>query len=242
MIIKTRGIVLRSMKYSETSIIVDVYTELKGLRTYIISGVRKRNSQVPAGLLQVLSLVDLVVYFREGKSMNRIKEIKAAHIYEKVPFDVFRSAVGMFIIELTRKTIRESEENEDLFLYLYNTLVVLDQSEFPINNIHLTFMIGLSAFLGFQPTLNDFGENSFFDLQEGVFGDDEPTHHHFLEQENNTFFKKFLHTSVEDCHNIKMSRAERKSLLENMITYYKLHLENFKDLNTHSILERILSE
>ena len=93
MLIKTRGIIFRSIKYSETSIITDIFTEEKGLRTYIISGVRKKNARVSASLLQVMSLVDLVVYHRDDKDMTRIKEIKAAHIYQSLPFEIAKSSI-----------------------------------------------------------------------------------------------------------------------------------------------------
>src|SRR5690606_27448832 len=88
MLLKTRGIVFRSVKYSETSLIVDIYTEEKGLRKYIISGVRKARSSVSAGLFQVMSLVDIVGYEREGKDLNRLKEIRPAYIFRAIPFDL----------------------------------------------------------------------------------------------------------------------------------------------------------
>ncbi|MEM6967074.1 MAG: DNA repair protein RecO [Bacteroidota bacterium] len=123
MLIKTRGIIFRSIKYSETSIISDIFTEQKGLRTYIISGVRKKNARVSASLLQVMSLVDLVVYHRDDKDMTRIKEIKAAHIYQSLPFDIVKSSVGQFMLELTRKAIREPEENEPLFNFVFQSFL-----------------------------------------------------------------------------------------------------------------------
>ena len=117
MLIKTRGIVFRAVKYSETSFILDIYTEEKGLRTYIVSGVRQKNARVKPSLLQLMTLVEMVVYHRDDKSMTRIKEIKAAHIYHSIPFDIRKGAIGMFMIEVARKTIRESEENRALFQF-----------------------------------------------------------------------------------------------------------------------------
>ena len=115
MLIKTRGIIFRAKKYSVTSLIVDIYTEEKGLRSYIISGVRKKRSAVSASLLQMMSLVDMVAYHRDDKDLTRIKEIKAAHVFQSLPFDVRKSAVGQFMIEIVRKTLRETEENPTLF-------------------------------------------------------------------------------------------------------------------------------
>ena len=41
---KTRGIVLRSIKYGETSLVVTVFTELFGIQTYMVNGVRSSKS------------------------------------------------------------------------------------------------------------------------------------------------------------------------------------------------------
>ena len=84
--IKTRGIIFRSIKYSETSIIADIFTEEKGLRSFIISGVRTKKAKVSASIMQVMTLVDLVAYFRENKDLHRIKEIKVEHVYTSLPF------------------------------------------------------------------------------------------------------------------------------------------------------------
>ena len=81
MLIKTRGIVFKSIKYSETSLIVDIYTEEKGLRKYLISGVRSKKAKTSAGLFQVMSLVDLVAYHRDDKDLTRIKAIKHNYVY-----------------------------------------------------------------------------------------------------------------------------------------------------------------
>ena len=134
MIIKTRGIILRTVKYSETSIIADIYTEGVGLRSYIISGVRTQRSRVAMGLLQVMSLVDIVAYDAPGK-LNRIKEIHAAHIYTALPFDVRRSSIGLFMAEVTRRTIRESEENEALFAFLFDIFQYLDETAERFTNL-----------------------------------------------------------------------------------------------------------
>ena len=44
---KTKGIVLRTVKYGETSVIVTILTELFGLQSYLINGVRSSSRRVP---------------------------------------------------------------------------------------------------------------------------------------------------------------------------------------------------
>ena len=240
MLIKTRGIIFRSIKYSETSIITDIFTEQKGLRTYIISGVRKKNARVSASLLQVMSLVDLVVYHREDKNMTRIKEIKAAHVYQSLPFDIRKSAVGQFILEVTRKAIREPEENPHLFEFVFDIFEFLDKTENSFSNLHLYFMLRLTGFLGFMPSDNFSKNRTFFDLREGIFVMEKEMHGYFLLEEQSELVHQFLNISISKIHEIKMSRETRKALLRGLIIFYRLHIENFPDLNSHQILEEVL--
>lgn len=240
MLIKTRGIIFRAIKYSETSIITDVYTEEKGLRTYIISGVRTKKSKVSAGLLQVMTLVDLIVYHRDDKDMQRIKEIKAAHVFQSIPFDVRKGAIGMFMVELARKAIREQEENQSLFTFLFRTFQHLDETKEPIGNLHLSFMIGLSAYLGFLPEGEATTAKPFFDLREGIFTAESPHHIYVLKEKMALLFSQFLKTNTEFCHHISINRSDRNDLLHQLITFYRLHIENLQQINSHLILKEIL--
>lgn len=241
MIIKTRGIIFQVKKYSETSVIADVYTEVKGLRSYLISGVRTKKSKVSSSLLQVMSLVDLVVYHRNDKTLTRIKEIKPAFIFQSIPFNVLKGAVGLFMAEVARKTISESEENPDLFDFIYSYFQFLDITQEPFANIHVHFLVHLTSYLGFSPSGEATKQTPIFDLQEGVFMEVNPVHPQFLDAELSYLFSQFLHVSLDQCHNIKMNRAIRKQLLTGVLDFYALHIENFPTINAHEILEEVMS-
>ena len=86
------------------------------MRKYIISGVRSKRSKVKTGLLQPATLVDMVAYFRDNKPMNRIKEIKAAQIYQAIPFELMRGTISLFMIELAQKTIKEGKNRTTISL------------------------------------------------------------------------------------------------------------------------------
>lgn len=239
MLLKTRGIVFRAMKYSETSLIVDIYTEARGLRKYIISGVRKAKSSVSAGLFQVMSLVDIVAYEREGKDLNRLKEIRPAYIFTTIPFDLRRGAVGLFMAEVARKTIRESEENQQLFEFFFHSFQYLDQTNHSVANLHLHFMLELTTFLGFTPG-GDFSQDEpYFDLQEGVFVGETGSHPYFLETSLAKILYQLLETNRENSHEVKIGREERRNLLQNLLDYYRLHIESFPEINAHLILQEV---
>ena len=180
MLIKTRGIVFKSIKYSETSLIVDIYTEEKGLRKYLISGVRSKKAKTSAGLFQVMSLVDLVAYHRDDKDLTRIKEIKPSYVYQNIPFNLKRGAIGMFMAEIAQKSIRETEENPELFDFLFNSFRYLDQTKAPVANIHLHFLLELTLFLGIILSGYYHPSSLFFDLKECCYMAAPPHHTNYL--------------------------------------------------------------
>lgn len=240
MLIKTRGIVLRSIKYSETSLICDIYTEELGLRTYIISGVRKTKAKVSAGLLQIMTLLDVVVYNRKDRELNRIKEIKPTHLYRSIPFDAPKRAVGTFMTELLRKTIREAESNTDLFIFLYDNFLHLDESTHSVANIHLHFAIQLSHFLGFMPGGECCEATPYFDLREGIFTKNKPEPLYCMDEEYAAILYQFIQMPVTKVHEVALSNALRQTLLDKLILFYRYHIDNMPELNAHVVLREVL--
>ena len=242
MLIKTRGIVFKSIKYSETSLIVDIYTEEKGLRKYLISGVRRKKASTSASLFQIMSLVDLVAYHRDDKDLTRIKEIKPDLVFQQIPFDLIKGAIGMFMIEVAQKTIRESEENPSLFNFLHHSFAYLDASANPIANVHLYFLLELSFYLGFVPTGEFQDHCPYFDLKEGIFIAAPPDHPYYMDELRSKQLSQLLQCSMENCHEVKLNRQERKGILNQLLDYYRLHIENFPSINAHQILEEVLED
>jgi len=226
MLIKTRGIIFKALKYSETSLIMDIYTEEKGLR---------KGAKMKMGILQPTTLVDMVAYSRDTKNMHRIKEIKAAHIYQSLPFDVLKGTIGLFMVELAQKTIKEQEANQDLFDFLYGQFVALDQAATLPSNFHLSFMLVLTEHLGFAPNGSWSPDTPYFDMKSGNFVALEPLHQYAPSKMASEHISLFLEGKEP-----KITRKERQQLLENCITYYRLHVENFTGLNTHTILKEVL--
>ena len=251
MVIKTRGIVLRAIKYSETSVIVDIFTEQFGLRSYIISGVRTSKSKVAAGLLQVMSLVDIVAY-EKAEKLNRLTEIRAAHVYTALPFDMTRMSVGLFMAEVAQRSIKGSEENRPLFNFLFDIFKFLDITNGSVANLHLAFLVELSGHFGFRPEVNEDeyydDEELTLDLREGIFlpfyedeeYDGEPLPSHFLKANLTTLLRGFLKTPWHESANIKMNRDERRALIAELLRFYQWHLAGFPDIQSFKILQEIM--
>jgi DNA repair protein RecO (recombination protein O) len=239
MLIKTRGIVFRNQKYGETSLIVDVYTEEKGLQSYMVHGVRTTKARVHASLLQVMSLVELVSDSRDDRAINHIKEIKPAYVFHSIPFDLKKGAVGLFMVEVARKSIREVEENTAMFDFLYNAFMRLDQSEGPVANFHLHYLCELATLLGFQPDGVATTETPVFDLQEGSFVPQPPSHPHYLNEAHSLQLSRLLSCDADAAAALPLQRDDRKALLRGLLDYYRLHIENFQTIHSYQVLESV---
>lgn len=240
MLINTRGIVFRALKYGETSVIADIFTEEKGLRSFIAGSVRTAKARMPFGLFQPMTVVELVGYFRDSEDhLNRLKELRASEVFSGIPFDVRRGAVALFMAEICRKSIQTNEENPELFEFLVDQLRWLDRSPHPIANVHLHFLLHLSGYLGFQPQDEPEGE-AFFDLKEGLFLPVPPLHTQYLDPDKAQQVLELLRIPVEQCHEIQLTRPERKALLQGLLQFYQVHVPGFVEVNTPEILEMVM--
>lgn len=244
MIYKTRGIVLRSVKYGETSMVTTLLTELFGLQTYMVNGVRTtKKSGNKAIMLQPASILDLEVYHHEQKNMQRIKEYQWAHLYESLLSDVLKNSIAAFIIELIIKTVRQPEKNEELFYFCEDILVQLDAAESNIAaNFPLFFSLQLPKFFGFKiqhPPLHS-PNNLYLDLTDGHFLEQEPAHEYFLRGQHTIITAELLKVMQPiDLAEIKLNREIRRTLLDQYLIYYKLHFPDFGEMRTLKVLEEI---
>lgn len=222
--------------------ITDIFTEEKGLHTFIGGGVRSAKARMPFNLFQPMMVVDLVAYYRDDQNaVNRLKELRASEIWQNFPFDIRRGAVALFMAEICRKSIQEAEENRELFSFLLENLRWLDTSPHPIANLHLHFLLGLSGFLGFQPQVDfEEGDERFFDLKEGTFSPVPLPHTHYMEPDATAQMLALFNSDLETCHEVALTRPERKLLLNKLLQFYAFHVEGFNGVNTPEILEMVM--
>jgi DNA repair protein RecO (recombination protein O) len=235
---KTKGIVLHTVKYSETSIIAKIYTEKLGLVSYMIKGVRSSKTTSKAAMLQPLTLLDMEVSHRENKQLQYIKEFRRDYVYRSIPFDTIKSTVAIFLLELISKAIREQEQNSEMFEFIYELLCVLDQSEKMNPDFHLLFLVHFTRHLGFAPHGNFSEQNAFFEMTEGVFIKQQSELNVMSRTESKLLYDLMLANPFAGAP-LKITRQERKLMMANLIRYYQLHLENFS-LRSPEILEAIL--
>jgi DNA repair protein RecO (recombination protein O) len=236
----TRGIVLHSVKFSETSVIAKIYTEAFGLKSYMFKGVYKPRARVRANMLQHLNLLELVTDNREYRGIQNVREIRIEHPYKTIPFDVLKSTVALFINEMLYRSIRHEEKDPALFDFIRSSMIWYDDTGTKAVNFHLWFVVHLSRFLGFYPGNIDTG-GTIFNLAEGKFQGDIPLHEFFIKAPASDYLRHLINCQPEAIAEMKIPHIHRAELTEQMIRFYKLHMHDFGDIKSREILTEILS-
>ena len=240
MLQKTRGIVLRSLKYGETGVITTIYTEACGRMAFIMQGIHGKKSSVKGNLLKQLFLLEMEVEFKTGRELQRVKEIKNISPFGSIPFGIVKSSLALFLAELLEKVLREEESRPDLFGFLFRSIQVLDLLEDGINNFHLIFLIQLTRYLGFGPSNNYSASNQFFDMIAGKFVVLPPTHPWFLQKYESSVLAKLIGMSYQNSTEFKPDQGLRNILLDFVLEYFGLHLGNKLNLKSLEIFREIL--
>jgi len=218
---KTRGIVFRFVKFGETSIIANIFTEQFGLQSYMIKGVRTSSRKSKIALFQPLTLLDMVVYHKENAGIMHIKEVRCFHPYQFINADVRKAAIAMFINEVLNKSVKEQSHAQDIFNFIAEALIYLDTLDHP-ENFHLIFLIGLSKHLGFGPH-----------LASEVLGG------RMVDDDEELALNKFL---TLDYHiEIPLTYEQRKNILAVLLRFYQTHSDGFGEMKSVAILKEVLS-
>lgn len=242
MLHKTRGIVLRTVKYGDTSAIVNIFTELFGVQSYMVNGVRSSKPKAKGNLLQPGNILDLVVYHYEQKSIQRISEFKLGYISASLQVNVVKNTVALYMIELLQKSLKEPEQHLELYFFAEDALQTLDKVPLTIAaNIPLYFTLKVAEHLGFRIN-GRFSEYApYLDLQEGSFTDMPPHHTNYLDEENSEITDRLFQCDQwEKLAGITMNKDRRRKLLYAYLDFFKLHLPDFPELHSPPILHEIL--
>lgn len=235
---KTLGIILHSTKYADSNMILTVYTFHFGRVSYIVNGIHRKKSAVRPAVLQPLSVVEMDVVHQQGKEIQRIRELRPVEIFHKLSSDPIKNSVGIFIAELLYRVIKSNEPDERLFEFLYTAVGLLDKCGAGVANFHLIFMCRLARHLGIEPNAEG-GEYMYLDLMNGVFQCNRPLHVHYISRDEATFFRQMLEVELAAPNAIVMSRERRNRMLEILMEYYRLHIPDFRGVNSLSVLRSL---
>ena len=237
--VTTKAIVFSAIKYGDTSLIVKAFTASDGIKSYLLRGVlASKKGKLKSAYFQPLTQLEIVANHKNKGTLETIKEAKVFYHYQTLYADMAKNAMTLFLAELLGNSIREEEQNEDLFEYLIASLQWLDMNK-DVANFHLYFMLSLTRFLGFYPDVYQI-DKPYFDLLEGEFVAVESLNP-ILRGENIYYFKTFLGINFDAMHTVKMKKTNRQELLKSLILYFELHLQGFRKPKSLAVLNEVFN-
>jgi len=241
MLEKTKGIVLHHLKYGDSSLIVHIYTEHYGRKSFLIKGARSKKAKLRSNLFSVLNILDLEFYYKEGKELLLIKEANRAKVFITIPFDIKKSLQAMFIAEVLNKCLIEEVSDPDLFEYLLNSLEYFDLTATDTANFHLSFLMKLTKYLGILPSAEEKDGISFLDLREGKFSISESNHFQNRDKQVSQLLYALFKNTFKSGLSINLDRTKRNLLLEEIILFYTLNNYKLDKLKSLDVLKEVFS-
>jgi DNA repair protein RecO (recombination protein O) len=237
--VTTRAIVLASLKYGDTSLIVKAFTASDGLKSYMLKGVlASRKGKFKSAYFQPLTQLELVALHRNKGTLEHIKEARINFPYYSLHTHMEKRAMSLFLAEVLLGSIHEEECNQGLFNFLEASFQWLDTHE-RIVNFHLFFLLELSKYLGFYPDTAA-SNHKYFDLAAGCFADTPPVTPSLSGRELDDF-RAFLGINFDEVEKVRMGRENRKLLLHSILQYFQIHLHGFRSPRSLTVLTEVFS-
>jgi len=236
MIRKTRGIVLHTTRYGESSLVVHCYTEQYGRQTYMVKGVRKSRKQNRSNLFQPLFILDFEVYHKNTSGIQLVKEVNRAMPLNSIPFDITKSTQAIFMAEVLYRVLKEEESNPMQAHFLINTIQYLDALEEPSPDFHILFLFQLSKHLGFYPQ-NNYGDGSlFFNLTSGRYKSHLADREVQLNEADSLLWYRYNCLDFQEIKESEFNGSQRKTMLNNLVRYFKFHVDGMGDIRSLEVL------
>lgn len=235
---KTEGIVLNGVKYGEGCVIVNVLTESRGRRSYMVKSTgKKRKEMMP--LLMPLSIVEIDGEESRHGTIDRVKEVHIKHPLASLPFDPMKRSIGIFMMELVMRSVKDEMADGNVYEYVRNSVMALDEGMEGIYNFHLYFMWRLTRLLGFEPDVSGWDvvmRGGFFDLMNGEYVETPPSHRHILQGEEAKLWARVGEMELGRLEEVKMTLEERRRAIGMMEEFYALHIPGFGGLKSVEVL------
>lgn len=254
---KTEGIILKKIKWSETSNIVTLYSKDFGKLKLLAKGVQRPKSGFSGGL-ELFGLIDFVFYKREKKNLYILSSSDLVSSYPLIFSSVERYGVASAGIELLDKLLAEEEKNSDIYSLLLDFLSkiqAIDKKE--LEKLLWAYSLKLLSFLGYKPRLDECvkcGKKGkslkttssgflFFSSDLGGIvckkcakGDE---FYFRLTRNQLNWIKKILDSNLDQTDKLKLEEREVKNIGNLILDFLSYHTGFGKELKSLEFLKKI---
>jgi DNA repair protein RecO (recombination protein O) len=213
----TKGIVLSKINYSESSLILTIYTLDFGIQNFLFQGGKKK-----AAAIFPLALVECTYYKRPESDLAKATEVNLYISNHQITTEHGKMVLAYFITAIIKACYKHGSHDDYAYKFLEKKICELNDAS-DVGNFPIFFLLELSDVMGISPQVNE--ENSkFFYLEEGEFSNAVKIHAVAEEGKHIDYLQLLLNKTSKL---IPVNHETRKKSLETLIKYFKIHVSGF---------------
>ena len=240
MLISSPAIILSKVRYQDNDLIVKCLTRDLGVVSYMIKNISmSKKSKNKFAFFQLLNILDLETNYNSNRSIQYIKDLKVKYNFTSLHTNIYKSSVVMFLSEILSNIIHVETKDMELFDFIEKSLIWYDKSE-DSSTFYLIFLMKITHYLGFYPDCTNMNYN-YFNLEEGLF-ESSKNSQYVIEGSSLVLFKTILGIKFDSNKLPFIDKIKKKDILKNIIIYYKLHVDGFKEPKSLKVLNQIFAD
>ena len=240
MLISSPAIILSKVRYQDNDLIVKCLTRDLGVVSYMIKNISmSKKSKNKFAFFQLLNILDLETNYNSNRSIQYIKDLKVKYNFTSLHTNIYKSSVVMFLSEILSNIIHVETKDMELFDFIEKSLIWYDKSE-DSSTFYLIFLMKITHYLGFYPDCTNMSYN-YFNLEEGLF-ESSKNSQYVIEGSSLALFKTILGIKFDSNKLPFIDKTNKKDILKNILIYFKLHVDGFKDPKSLKVLNQIFAD
>ena len=240
MLVSSSAIVLSKVRYQDNDLIIKCLTRDLGVVTYMVKNISvSKKSKNKFAFFQLLNILDLETNFNPNRSIQYIKDLKIKYSFKSLHTNIYKSSVVMFLSEILSTIIHNEIKDIELFDFIESSLIWYDKSE-ESSAFYLIFLMQMTDYLGFYPDCTNMHYN-YFNLEEGLF-ENSKNSKYVIKGGSLVLFKTILGIKFDSNKLPFIDKIKKKDILKNIIIYYKLHVDGFKEPKSLKVLNQIFAD
>lgn len=239
MIERTKAIVLNQIKYSDSSIIVNLLSRNYGRTAIIVKACRGKKSAVKANMFFPLNIIEVDLYYKQNRSLQTLKNADSIYMLNDISTNIYKTCITQFLAEIIQKSVKEETPNYDVFSFIEKSILTLEKSVLSASNFHVAFLINLAGLLGFNITNNYCKDTPFFNVREGMFLPLYTTNTESMQANESNYLSSAINLGLSNHFEIKIPYKSRQVILEYLIKYYKYHIIENEEIKSIKVLNAI---
>lgn len=235
---KTRGFILKSLKYGDTSAIMQVYTEDYALISILIKGFFQSKNKNIRRLQFPFTEIEFSISPHQKSDLIIPKDLQISQSFYEMQQHPIKMIMLQFLAEILFQSLKNDDKNVKLYEFLNEQINIFNHKKTHFAEFHLILLMQLTSYFGFYPNRENF-DFPYFDLMEGRFTQLKNAHYLLTEIESSAW-KDLLHSNFSLESENKFNKKSRQDLIDILLTYYQLHVDGFREPKSLQILKEIV--